>query len=460
MEKCIMKKKYSDILKESLINFDGLQTTSGTVSDIVNFKGKGDLPTHKKASNVVSVLEDMYYKEDNDLPMVKEGEETEAPVGDGPEKKVIPDTTEKKVGDLHKADGVANANPDDKKEFDDTLVDASSDDKTLATESVEESLFEEGDADIDSEPVEENLENEPDHEALGDAGNNRDTEIGDGAGSLDNNNTLGDEEIDGMEKETEGLPETMEGDSDLLGEMEDELDDEDEEPDDDEEEAPESEEMEEMEDDLAALPSDAEDEKPDDDEEGEEATGDHEEPDDDESEVSELDEEDPGDESELGDEEPEGDESEVSELDEEEPEGDEPELGEEEPEMEEMGDEIGGDEELDDGMGDESELGDEEPEGDEPELGEEEPEVSELDEEPVEGDDEDLARLPGEENPEGEEGGDEEAPVLDVDSEDEDTIKDRESCEESIVERLIREMQIEENVYYSEVDFDLDDLED
>jgi hypothetical protein len=51
---------------------------------------------------------------------------------------------------------------------------------------------------------------------------------------------------------------------------------------------------------------------------------------------------------------------------------------------------------------------------------------------------------------------DKEAPVLDVDSGD---IKGREKTEESLVEKLIREMQLDEDYDYSEVDFDFDDFD-
>jgi len=500
-----MKKKYSQILKESLINFDGIQKTSGTVEDIVNFKGKGELSTHKKASNVVSVLEDMYYKEDNDLCTVKEGDETEIASGEGPATKIHDDAAEQKVSDLNRADGVAHANPADKNEFKDTIVDAKTDDKELATESadgdeddveddedkddVEESLFEEGDADIDSEPVGENLENEPDHEAQGDDNNGRDTEIGTGAASLDNNpdgSDLGDEEIDGMEEDSEGLPATVEGDEDLMGEMDEEMmEDDDLDGDDlDDEEAPEAEEMDEMDDDLDTLPADAEDE-------------------DDLEDVPQSDTDaEPMGAVTAGDEEPDGGDeieqidAQISAL-----QNKKAELTDGNDEVDEMYEEDeddmggGGDVDVDDGMDDDVEEtddsdeddigGDSDPEEAPVELGDAEDDLEETDDSDEddiggdsdpeeapeddleEADEADLARIPGEEDEEvapeeapeegeGEEAApeedEEEEPVLDL---------DRESTEESIVERLIREMQLEEDTDYSDLDMmDSDDIED
>jgi len=43
---------------------------------------------------------------------------------------------------------------------------------------------------------------------------------------------------------------------------------------------------------------------------------------------------------------------------------------------------------------------------------------------------------------------------------DEEEELDRDTTEESIVERMIREMQLTEDTDYSDVDFDSDDLED
>ena len=67
-----MKKKYSEVLKESLVDFGGMTKAQSTVQDIVNYRGRGELPTHKKANNVVSVLEHMYDLEDNDTQVVPE----------------------------------------------------------------------------------------------------------------------------------------------------------------------------------------------------------------------------------------------------------------------------------------------------------------------------------------------------------------------------------------------------
>jgi hypothetical protein len=225
-----MKKKYSEILKESLINFDSMSKTSSTVNDILNYKGNGLLTTHKKANNVVSVLERMYQQEDGNLPVVKEAEETEIAQGSGAATKLIKDTPKTNLSTVAtQADGVALPSPQKKNELKDNIVDAKTDDKTLATESSEEDdcdeneetddelsndpdackecveenvIFEEGDV---AEIEQEGLENEPDHEAVGDE--SRAMKIGDGGAPLNNDETLGDDEMDGMDEESEGLPE-------------------------------------------------------------------------------------------------------------------------------------------------------------------------------------------------------------------------------------------------------------
>ena len=207
-----MKKKYSEILKESLINFDGMQKSTSTVNDIINFKG-GTLNTHKKANNVVSVLERMYMDEESEgrgRVAIKEGEETRVAVGAGPETKVHPDTKKKQVKDTAVATGVAHASPQDKNEFKDTIIDAKTDDKTLATESAsemealpeDEMLFEE--TDMDSDALTENLEVEPKHEPQGDP--KRVTKVGQGGAKLADDAKLGDAAVDGMEKGSHGVP--------------------------------------------------------------------------------------------------------------------------------------------------------------------------------------------------------------------------------------------------------------
>ena len=211
-----MKKKYSEVLKESLINFDAVTKHSSTVNDIVNFDGKGSLSTYKKANNVVSVLERMYHQEDNDLPMVQEGEETEIAAGTGPTDKIVPDKKEQDVKNVAtKAVGAGHPSPQDEKEFEDTMIDATKDDKTVATESAEsieemssvpgedDVLFE--DTDLDSDSLNENLEHEPDHEAQGD--DDRAEKIGEDGAKLANDATLGDPAIDGMEQGSKGVPE-------------------------------------------------------------------------------------------------------------------------------------------------------------------------------------------------------------------------------------------------------------
>ena len=478
-----MKKKYSTILKESLVNFDGIQKSTGTVDDILNFKGKGNLPTHKKASNVVSVLEDMYYKEDNDVPsnFMREGEETEVAVGTKAVSKIVPDIDKEKVSDLNKADGAAHANPQKQNQFKDTIVDASTDDKTYATEDmddlgedleegmddlgvdleedgdIEESLFEEGDADLDSEPIGENLENEPDHEAQGDPSRDINAD-----NSYNNNNTLGDEEINGMEEETEGLPKTMESDGDLMGEMDDELDSEEDED----------------EDDLSSLPDDAIDGGGEDDDisemEDESEVGGDEEIDDGmddeveaEPEANLSDEEDLGGGDDLGDE---GFGDEAAQID-----AQIADLVAKKLELQggaastpiEGEENLGGEEDL----GSEEDLGDTSTE-DEADLASVPGEEDDIDEAEEDLGEEEDGEEEGEEEPkegEGEgEGEGEDAPILDVDGADageededeDDSVATRESIEESVVERLIREMKLEESSDYSEVDLDIDDIED
>ena len=133
-----MKKRYSQILQET-IDMSNPEKYMGTVGDILSYKGDGNLQTHKKVSNIVSVLEEMYFKEDNDLPTLGDGEETRIPSGEGPSSKIHSDIDEKDLGDTHRAKGGAEVNPDDTDQFDNTIMD--------------ESLFEDDDdVDIDSEP--------------------------------------------------------------------------------------------------------------------------------------------------------------------------------------------------------------------------------------------------------------------------------------------------------------------
>ena len=107
------------------------------------------------------------------------------------------------------------------------------------------------------------------------------------------------------------------------------------------------------------------------------------------------------------------------------------------------------DEEIDDSDLEES-LFEEDEESDDEEIDDSDLEegLFEEDEEAGSEDDSDLEKLPDDAK--------DEAPVLDVDGEDQDSLKGRETQEESIIERLIREMQIEENMNYFESDFDLD----
>jgi len=447
-----MKKKYSEILKESLISFDGMAKTSHTVNDILNYKGNGMLPTHKKANNVVSVLERMYHQEDGDLPVMKEGEETRVAQGMGPETKIHNDVKKTDVGTVAtQATGVAHVSPQKKDELKKTISDTKTDDKTLATESSEDgsddelsrdpdectecveenAIFEDGDADGAAEIEHEAAEGDHDPEAVGeDPRDGRAMKIGDGGTSLSNDETIGDDEIDGMEEESEGLPEEnrMSKTANINEEYEDA-----EEPG---EEAPETEEP------------------------GTEET--------DDEEMSKV----PGEDDET--EEETGDEKLEEEMNEE--------------EMQEETDETGGDEEVEDGMDelpeDEEhgtempegeEHGTEMPEGEEPseELDEgeaqgivgqnSEDEMSHIHEEemteeaeenpdhevPPHDEEEETPEEEAEETPETqhaeEEAGTEpESHLLDVDKKAKvkESIISRENTEETIVERLIREMNL------------------
>ena len=383
-----MKKKYVEILKESLVDFANVKKHASTVDDIINFKGSGELPTHKKANNVVSVLEDMYYREDNDLPLVTEGEETEIAQGEGAAAKINPDANEVKLSDTIDAGKGTNVSPQDTKEFSDNIVDAKADDKTVATESSDlaedlgesiEEMFEESDEDMDSEPTSENLENEPEHEAMGDAGNDRDEKIGEEGAALVNDAEVGDSEL--MEGEEVAGEEVPEGEEVVSSDDLDSLPDEGEE--------------------CAKCEEDETHEEPDGDEEGSEIEG---------------------------EDEPDGDE-----VAEGEPLVNDNDLEEEEPTEDE-------DEDLAALPGEDEEIaeGEEIPEGEEI-AGEEVPEGEEI---------------AGEEVPEGEE----EAPILDVDSQSDDSIVARESAENSIVKRLIREMKLEESV--SDEDIEIEDSEE
>lgn len=476
-----MKKKYTDILKESLINFDDMQKTTSTVNDIINFagKGKGDLPTHKKANNVVSVLERMYMEEDSDRPTLREGEETEIAQGEGPAPKVQPDTKEQKVKDsATKAKGAAEVSPQDKKEFSDNIQDATKDDKTLATETAEEveemaripgedddlgeSLFEEGDADLGSEPsstatvppakIEENLENEPDHEAMGDDPKvKRELKIGDGGAKLSNDAKVGDAAVDGMEKESEGIPEETKLSSKAKAESK------------------KAEKKTVVKEEAAEETEESAEETEEAAEETEEAT--------EESPVEVPDETEPVETDDL------------SRLPED---GEENVLGDEdlaEPEEDVIG---GGDEEIDVG---EEPIPGEEVANEElpvPEEGEEVPVPDEVageegmeecetpmednttmaegEEQGVPGvnsEDEEMSRIPGEDDVEGEEKAEdeksEEEPVLDVDKATEEmreSIVAREATEETIVDRLIREMNLETESASELDEIDIDDVEE
>ena len=194
-----MKKKYMEVLQESLVDFDKIVKHSSTVEDIINYKGKGALPTHKKANNVVSVLERMYHDEDNDVPMIQEGDETEIESGKGPSEEIDANGEEQKQKDLIDKDKGSLPNDKQEDQFKDTALDVS--------ENAEDELFEETD--------------EPDHEALGTGGDDKDdenkrgTKIGQDGKGLDNDSETGGSQA-----------------NDLVGEGDEDKDEEDEEDED------------------------------------------------------------------------------------------------------------------------------------------------------------------------------------------------------------------------------------
>lgn len=61
-----MKNPYLQILKESLIEFDKMTVHKGPVDNVVSYDGKGELDHHKPVKDVVSILERMYFQEDDE----------------------------------------------------------------------------------------------------------------------------------------------------------------------------------------------------------------------------------------------------------------------------------------------------------------------------------------------------------------------------------------------------------
>ena len=55
--------KQNKVVQEGLIDFSKLEKHTGTVGSIMGFDGTGSLPTHKKVSDVVSILERFYFQE-------------------------------------------------------------------------------------------------------------------------------------------------------------------------------------------------------------------------------------------------------------------------------------------------------------------------------------------------------------------------------------------------------------
>ena len=233
-----MKNKYMNMLQESLIDFSKMEKENKTVDDIINFDGKGPLPTHQKVSDVVSVLERFYYNEDNDISNLREdadiandGENANnTAVGEGPDKEEHPDESTRKdsLGDVvnqtEKAVEPHGKEGQEQGGTDETIMDRTTSTPSAQTEGAEdgigESLFEDDDLDLPGP------RNAPDHEAAGPDNSKRvekigqdGTSLGSGEGDLE-----GDKKIDeGAECENcdEGV--TLESLLDEMGEEEDEM---------------------------------------------------------------------------------------------------------------------------------------------------------------------------------------------------------------------------------------------
>ena len=138
-----MKRKgsnaYLNMLKESTIDFGKMEDYSGTVGDLIGFSGKGKLPAYKEVGNVVNILERFYQME--------ESEEGEVPnsnmVGMGPEKKLdnSPAEDDEKLEPI--ADEGGGAEPPTQGDYD-TPMDGGKNVKE-DIDSLVESLFEDDD---------------------------------------------------------------------------------------------------------------------------------------------------------------------------------------------------------------------------------------------------------------------------------------------------------------------------
>jgi len=135
---------------------DKMEKYTGTVGNIISYRGQGEMPTHKVAKDVVSVLERMYKDEDENDTFLSEasdeaGIKHEDPKGEGKggEEPVAAGSTDKIQPDAAKtdlsraadaADGGALPNDKQKDAFKDTIQDKD--------RNVVESLFEDSDLDL------------------------------------------------------------------------------------------------------------------------------------------------------------------------------------------------------------------------------------------------------------------------------------------------------------------------
>lgn len=143
------KQKYLELLKEGLIEFDKMVTHEGPADAVNKFDGK-TLEHSKLVKGVVPVLERMYFNEENEDP-------DNMAAGEGPTDDVIPTANEKDLGTIATTKGDGNSSKDtgsathgtDKSDESqsDTIIDRT---KTVASESLFEEDEEKTDAKDDS----------------------------------------------------------------------------------------------------------------------------------------------------------------------------------------------------------------------------------------------------------------------------------------------------------------------
>ena len=168
MSKQTSMDKYTEMLKESLIEFDQMVIHKGPAGGVIGYDGNGELNHSNPVNDVVSILEKMYFKEDNDSDL------SEIPSGEGPGKDKSLDNSEPDEGDLSdisdtdgEGQSAGNAglmpNGEQPQQFKDTIMDST--DLSVEEHDIIESLFED---DIVDENL-ENLEEGEDFTSSGDA---------------------------------------------------------------------------------------------------------------------------------------------------------------------------------------------------------------------------------------------------------------------------------------------------